>query len=175
MTTTFERANGSITAPLREEHVGLLPHIEALRSAADAVGDLSTPDLLERVNDAHRFLREHLIVHATAEDAALYPVVEKFIGGGATATMARDHVEVVRMTGELAGARDQLVARGLSAESARELRRLLYGLYAVVRLHFAKEEEVYLPLLDAGLTTEAAEAMFVGLHQAAAEAAAAAG
>lgn len=171
MTTTSERTNASITAPLREEHAMLLPHIEALRSTADAVGDLPTPELVERVDDAHRFLHDHLIVHATAEDAALYPVVEKFIGGGATATMARDHVEVVRMTRELAAARDRLAADGPSAESDRELRRLLYGLYAVVRLHFAKEEEVYLPILDAGLTTEAAEGMFAALHRAAAAAA----
>lgn len=171
MTPTLQRASAPVTAPLREEHAELLPHIEALRSTADAVGDIAVTKLVERVNDTHRFLHEHLIVHATAEDVALYPVVERFIGGGATATMARDHVEVVRMTDELAAARDQLAANGLSAEAARELRRLLYGLYAVVRLHFAKEEEVYLPILDAALTTKAAEEMFAALHQAATAAA----
>jgi len=29
---------------------------------------------------------------------------------------------------------------------------VLYGLYAIVKLHFAKEEEVYLPILDQRLT-----------------------
>jgi hypothetical protein len=47
----------------------------------------------------------------------------------------------------------------------RELQRTLYGLYAIIRLHFAKEEEVYLPLLDAGLTPAEADDMFRAMHE----------
>jgi hypothetical protein len=43
----------------------------------------------------------------------------------------------------------------------------LYGLYALVKVHFAKEEEVYLPLLDARLTTGEAHAMFEAMEAAA--------
>jgi hypothetical protein len=46
----------------------------------------------------------------------------------------------------------------------------LYGLYALVKVHFAKEEEIYLPLLDARLTAEEARQMFAALESAAAEA-----
>ena len=48
----------------------------------------------------------------------------------------------------------------------RELRRVLYGLYAVVKLHFAKEEEVYLPLLDRELTADEAQALFERMESA---------
>lgn len=44
---------------------------------------------------------------------------------------------------------------------------MLYGLYAVIRLHFAKEEEIYLPLLDANLTPDDAADMFTTMQQAA--------
>ena len=37
----------------------------------------------------------------------------------------------------------------------------------LVRLHFAKEEEVYLPVLDAGLSLEEATEMFRAMHKAA--------
>jgi len=39
-----------------------------------------------------------------------------------------------------------------------------------VKLHFAKEEEIYLPLLDAKLTAEEAHAMFEAMEAAANEA-----
>jgi hypothetical protein len=47
---------------------------------------------------------------------------------------------------------------------------VLYGLYAVVKLHFAKEEEVYLPILDARLTHEEASRMFEAMEMAAKQA-----
>lgn len=38
----------------------------------------------------------------------------------------------------------------------------------MIRLHFAKEEEeIYLPLLDTGLTAAQAEEMFTAMHGAA--------
>jgi hypothetical protein len=52
-------------------------------------------------------------------------------------------------------------------KQANDLRRVLYGLYGIVKLHFAKEEEVYLPLLDTRLTPEEAQAMFTAMETAA--------
>ncbi len=49
------------------------------------------------------------------------------------------------------------------------MRRILFGLYALVKVHFAKEEEIYLPLLDARLTEKGAAAMFEAMEQAAHE------
>jgi len=46
----------------------------------------------------------------------------------------------------------------------------LYGLYTLVKVHFAKEEEVYLPILDARLGPEAAREMFEAMEAAAHEA-----
>ena len=47
---------------------------------------------------------------------------------------------------------------------------MLYGLYALVKVHFAKEEEVYLPMLDARLAPQEAQKMFRAMEAAAAEA-----
>jgi len=83
----------------------------------------------------------------------------------ATATMSRDHVEVGRLTEELESLRWQLRAGGLTPSVARDLRRVLYGLYSLVRTHFAKEEEIYLPLLDAHLTPDEARQMFHAMEE----------
>lgn len=157
-----------VTEPLRAEHRHLLPHVEQLAAAGDAVGGAPVAELQADVEAAYEFLTEHLIPHATAEDAVLYPVVDRLVGTRgdthATDTMRRDHVEVVRLTERLGGLRDRL--RDGAGEEEDELRRVLYGLHAVVSLHFAKEEEVYLPLLDRELTAAEAQALFERMEDA---------
>jgi iron-sulfur cluster repair protein YtfE (RIC family) len=164
----------TVTQPLREEHKELLPHIESLKAAGDAVGESVTPALRNAVDEAYAFLVYHLIPHAQAEDKALYPMVQKVMGAAeATGTMSRDHVEVGRLTAELGALRAlyaQLGAGWLAPAQANALRAVLYGLYALVKVHFAKEEEVYLPLLDARLTQGEAHAMFEAMEAAAKEA-----
>ena len=157
----------TVTQPLRDEHKELIPHIEILRTVADSVGQASIESLRRGVEDVFEFLRHHLIQPAEAEDRTLYPVVGQVMGApDATATMSRDHVEVGRLTDELASLRSELSRATLSEAEAKALRRVLYGLYALVKLHFAKEEEIYLPLLDARLSAEAARQMFEAMEQA---------
>jgi iron-sulfur cluster repair protein YtfE (RIC family) len=154
----------TVTEPLRAEHAELLPRLESLRDAAPALEDHDN-EALPTVDTALAFLRDSLIPHAQAEDAVLYPVVEQVMKApGATATMSRDHVEVSRLTADLQRLRDSLHGSS-DAELRRELQRILYGLCAIIRLHFAKEEEIYLPLLDAGLAPVDADEMFRAMHE----------
>lgn len=161
----------AVTQPLRDEHRELIPHIEALLAAADAVGEAPPGAVRAAVDAAHDFLVHHLVPHAEAEERALYPVVAKLLGAPeATHTMARDHVELRELTARLGALRQQLGTGSLPAEQARALRRVLYGLYALVHVHFAKEEEVYLPILDARLAPDDAARMFAAMGHAAGEA-----
>ncbi|PWB56008.1 MAG: hypothetical protein C3F13_02805 [Anaerolineales bacterium] len=161
----------TLTQPLRDEHKELYPHIESLRQAGLAVHGNLTQASLEKIDEAYSFLTTHLLPHARAEEAALYPAVQKVMGSPhATATMSRDHVEVERLTQELAELRGTLQEGEIGAGKANELKRILYGLHTLVKVHFAKEEEVYLPLLDAGLTAEEAREMFDAMENAAGEA-----
>ena len=158
----------AVTQPLRDEHKELLPHVEVLRTVADSAGDASMQALRAGVDEAYEFLAHHLIPHAQAEEQALYPVVGRALGApGATATMSRDHVEVGRLTQELESLRSQLSDATASASEVQAVRRVLYGLYALVKVHFAKEEEVYLPLLDARLSQVEAQEMFEAMEAAA--------
>ncbi len=161
----------SLTQPLRDEHKELLPHIETLRSAGDAISETLTPSTSQRIDEAYTFLTHNLLPHAQAEEKALYPVVQKVMGAPAsTSTMSHDHMEVSRLTQELASLRSQIMGTTISNEQANALRRVLYGLYTLVKVHFTKEEEVYLPLLDKRLTPEEAQAMFSAMEAAAHEA-----
>ncbi|WP_067793955.1 hemerythrin domain-containing protein [Actinomadura formosensis] len=154
-----------VTQPLRDEHKELLPHIEELRAAGDAVGNAQWKELRTKTTAAHEFLAGHLVPHAQAEDKVLYAEIDRLLGNvPVTATMRRDHVEVVKLTDELEALNKQLT-QPPSAQAQRELRRVLYGSYTLVKLHFAKEEEVYLPLLDQRLTAEQAQQLFDRMEQ----------
>jgi iron-sulfur cluster repair protein YtfE (RIC family) len=159
---------GRITKPLHDEHRELLPHVEGLQAVADSIGVASTAALRRGIDDAYAFLTQHLIPHAQAEEQALYPVVGRVMGAPeATKTMSHDHVAVGRLTEELGVLRGVLGSEPLSEGNANALRRVLYGLYTLVKVHFAKEEEVYLPLLDVRLTPEEAQRMFEAMEAAA--------
>src|SRR5437867_3651746 len=139
-----------ITDPLREEHQRLLPHLQQLCELADAVGDAPISVLREGVERAHAFLTQHLLPHAEAEDRVLYPIVARLMGAAqATRTMSRDHLAVLRMDVELDELRTVLHSSKPNDAQLKALRRVLYSLYAVCKLHFTKEEEIYLPLLEA--------------------------
>jgi iron-sulfur cluster repair protein YtfE (RIC family) len=161
----------TLTQSLRDEHKELFPHIESLKLAGMAVHGTLSQASLNLIDEAYAFLTTHLLPHAHAEEAALYPIVQKVMGSPhGTATMSRDHVEVEALTRELALLRSQVSATEIGVKQANELKRVLYGLYTLVKVHFAKEEEVYLPLLDASLTPEDARKMFEAMEAAAGEA-----
>jgi iron-sulfur cluster repair protein YtfE (RIC family) len=158
----------TLTQPLREEHKELFPSVDRIRQVADLIGEAPVSEVQQGVEDVYDFLAYHLKPHAEAEDAALYPVVQKVLGSpDATRTMSRDHVEVGRYIEELASLKEHLNSVALTPDQVQSLRRVLYGVYALVKVHFAKEEEVYLPILDQRLTPEAAQEMFEAMEEAA--------
>lgn len=141
------------TRLLREEHRELLPHLEHILSLAHDIEPGRDEALAERVMRVYGFLQDHLLDHARVEEEVLYPVVARAVGAPeVTATMSRDHEEIGAMVEKLGAVARSVRAGVIGVSEARELRRLLYGLHAVVRLHFLKEEEVYLPWLDERLT-----------------------
>jgi hemerythrin-like domain-containing protein len=161
----------TLTQPLRDEHEELMPQIKSLLLAGDAIHEALTSADRKLIDKAYTFLTRHLIPHARAEEKALYPVVRKVMGAeGGTATMSRDHVEIEQLTQELDSLRSKVTGTKITEEQANEFRRVLYGLYAIVKVHFAKEEEVYLPLLDSRLKPEEAQAMFAAMEAAAQDA-----
>jgi iron-sulfur cluster repair protein YtfE (RIC family) len=68
---------------------------------------------------------------------------------------------------ELAALRREVHDREADTELVLALRRVLYGLYQLVTVHLAKEEQVYVPLLENGLSADEAEMLFADMHAAA--------
>jgi heavy metal translocating P-type ATPase len=131
------------------EHTTLRPDLARIRDVADHL-DVNRPaESVAAVRDVHRFLVEELDPHEQAEDHDLYPVLARVLGGNdPTATMSRAHVEISHLIRRLGRVLDDIGGEGPDADDIIELRRLLYGLHAILQLHFAQEDEGYLSLVD---------------------------
>src|SRR5690606_17118878 len=144
-----------VTEPLRAEHRELQPHLDRLDLDPARWVDRSSDAVAGEVGAISDVLRGRLIPHARAEEEVLYPAVEQAMGApGATATMVADHREVVARTDRLEASAADIVERWPDADAVADLHRQLAGLSAIIELHFRKEEEVLLPVLDRTLTTE---------------------
>lgn len=70
---------------------------ERIRVVADAL--TATPETLDRLREAHRFLTEQLMPHERAEEARPCPALGRALGRTeVTTTMSRAHLEVERLT-----------------------------------------------------------------------------
>ena len=101
-----------------------------------------------RVLSAVSFLQDTLLPHEDAEDSALYPELARPLGSAeATATMSRMHAEIQRLGRRLHIHRDAADAAGMIADDrVEDLLACLYGLHALLLLHFVQEEENFFVL-----------------------------
>ena len=105
----------TLTQPLRDEHKELFPDVDRIRQVAELIGDAPIAEIRRGVEEVYDFLANHLKPHAEAEEAALYPVVQKVLGSpDATKTMSRDHVEVGIYISELGSLRNGLTSEVLT-------------------------------------------------------------
>jgi heavy metal translocating P-type ATPase len=142
------RAN-ELARGFRDQHTALRPGIDWLRGAADGLGSLPIGEAMALVRASYGFLVGELAPHEQAEDRELYPALDRSLGGvDPTATMSRSHVEIAHLTGTVGRLLAEIADGEASEDEVRELRRTLYGLEAVLRLHFAQEDEAYFSLIE---------------------------
>jgi hypothetical protein len=91
---------------------------------------------------------ERVLPHERAEETQLYPALADAFGTvEATAPMSRAHAEIDRLIRRLDTHLGTAEAHGgVQPDQRNDLLACLYGLYAVLRLHFAQEEEDYFAL-----------------------------
>ena len=143
------------TEPFRLEHQELLEHIEHLAAAARELPTLSEDERELLRTRVLGFLRGTLIPHAHAEEEVLYPEWAGLVGfADAAIPMVHDHEAIVARIDELA---DTEIA------DVDKLQELLYGLYALISVHFRKEEDLQLPAFDAA--PEVAERVLRRMHE----------
>ena len=138
-----------LTQRFQEEHLAIRRDINRLHDVADALGSLDPEAALEEVQSVQRMLVEEVQPHEEAEEQELYPALGRFFGGSdPMATMSRAHIEITHQIRQLGQLINGIGPDGVDEVDLTELRSLLYGLCAILKLHTAQEDENYLSLAD---------------------------
>ncbi len=141
----------------RDEHREFVPWLARIRTVADRLESYAPVEAGEELQQIRWFLTERLPQHEEEEEAAVYPVVSRLMGGeDPMGTMSRAHLEIDHLSRVFVHLVDDVPAEGPAVEDLVDLRRVLYGLHAILRLHFAQEEEAYSWLASETLESEEA-------------------
>jgi hypothetical protein len=130
------------------EHDTLRDSLPLLRAAANQLATGATPQALDELRHAHTVLIQELLPHERAEEAELYPALADTFGSdAATAPMSRTHAEIERLSNRLGTHLARIGAAGqITPDQVEDLLACLYGLHAILQLHYVQEEENYFAL-----------------------------
>lgn len=159
----------SISQVAHEHHDRLMPHVDALARLAGSLGEGAPDGFAAECEAQHRFLLGQLLPHIEAIETTLYDELERLMAGRhSMGPMREEHAELRRLITSM-GRYHEAVAEGrLGTPETIGLRRALYRLHALLRVHLA-EEELYLRVLEKNLSEEAIEALAQGIDHAVAE------
>ncbi len=145
-----------------EHHEVLRGYVRRLYALAECL----CPDCLDtagcmaelaELREVERDLREVLVPHMNAVEAAVYPSLERIMGDReASAPMRLEHEEIRRLIERIGGIVDRDVA--VDRMTVLALRRLMLRLHLLLKAHL-DEEDLYLPILEDRLTPEAEAAL----------------
>ena len=134
----------ALASRLRTEHATLGPALERLRNLADEMDTLDRGQLRAALVALHDFLSGELLEHERLDEAEIYPAIaDRLQGDDPLAALSRTHQEIFQLGRTLELLVADLPQTGPDPAELPDIRRLLYGLHAVLRLHFAQEEELY--------------------------------
>jgi heavy metal translocating P-type ATPase len=134
----------ALARELSSAHGSLRPQIGELAALAARLETLPPAVAraeLQRVRDV---LEKELLPHEREEQRSAFPVIEQMLKHeDPTGPLIHTHYEIHRLTRLYSRLVDQLTPDGPGPADLRDLRRALYGLHAILSLHFAQEEELY--------------------------------
>jgi soluble P-type ATPase/iron-sulfur cluster repair protein YtfE (RIC family) len=140
-------ADAALTQRFQGEHERIRADIEELRATADSLGFTPAGEALTRVQRTYRLLVQEVGPHEQAEEQELYPALGRVLGSPeAIATMSRGHAEIAHQVRRLGQLLADIGSGPPDDADIADLRALLYGLHAILRLHTAQEDESFLSL-----------------------------
>ncbi|MEI7742587.1 MAG: heavy metal translocating P-type ATPase [Chloroflexota bacterium] len=138
-----------LSSHLRSEHRDLTPALARIRPLADRLGVMPGAEAVAELERTRVFLVDVLIPHEEEEDRTVFPLLANAVGSDdITAALHRTHTEIFHLVRFIDRLVREVPPEGPGPEDLTDLRRVLYGLDAILRLHMAQEEELYLALGD---------------------------
>ncbi|MEP7380007.1 MAG: hemerythrin domain-containing protein, partial [Chloroflexota bacterium] len=152
-----------------EHHDRIMPHVDALPELAEMIGRVPLEDFAKRFEHECQFIVGQLMPHIDAIEQALYADLERLMLGRHSMQPMRDeHEQLRRLFSSLFRYRAGVAAGELDDASAIGLRRVLYRLFSLMKVHLA-EEELYLQVIDRELSPAETDALARSIDHASAE------
>ena len=146
-----------------EHHDRLMRHLDDMTAVGDMVGHTPVADLRPHVDEVVGFLTGLLLPHMDAAEGTLYPELERMLQNRHSMTpMRREHDEIRKLVAELVRLRTRLDAGPLHTGETVALRRVIFRLYAMLKVHLA-EEQLYLGIIAQGASAVDAERLAVAM------------
>jgi hypothetical protein len=159
----------SLKAVSHEHHDRIMPHVDALAALAEMIDGPDRQQFAERFEVECAFIVDQLVPHIEAIESTLYGELERLMGGRHSMQPMRDeHEQLHRLFQALCQHRGQIAAGTFDDAEAMALRRVLYRLYTLLKVHLA-EEELYLGVIDRDLSPAEKEALARGIDHAGAQ------
>ena len=156
----------SLRTTSADHHARLQPHVDQLLVLAEMVGAVDCAAIHALFEEEYAFIVGQLVPHMKAIEGTLYEQLERLMDGRhSMAPMRQEHEAMAHLVEELG--RYRLHAEGCrwSAVEGMALRRALYRLHSILKVHLA-EEELYLGVLDQNLDDEEKDRLARGIDHA---------
>ncbi len=149
-----------------EHHELIEPHVDLLPELAEMIGRVPPEVFSARFQEECSFIVGRLVPHMEAIETSLYGRLEEVMDRRHSMAPMRQEHERLRALFESLCEYSALVADERLTEGDQVgLRRVLYRLYAMLKVHLA-EEESYLGVLDRNLSIEEKDLLAQGIDHA---------
>jgi Hemerythrin HHE cation binding domain len=156
----------SLRSTSQDHHAKLLPHVDRLLDLAEMIGRVDCAAMHGAFEEEYAFVVGQLVPHIEAIERALYPQLERLMDRRhSMAPMRQEHVVMRELIEELGRYRGHDETCSWDTVEGFALRRALYRLHSILKVHLA-EEELYLSVLDQNLTDEQKDGLARGLDHA---------
>ncbi len=160
----------SVTTAGHEHHERIITMLDGLPTLADMIDERPRPARFEeRFDSLLVFITGTLLPHMEVVETTVYPELDRLLQGHhSMVQMRREHEDMRGLIERMVTFGEAIEAEALGPAGSVGLRRVLYRLYAMLKVHIAEEEE-YLRVLERNLSDEEQAELVRGLEHAVAE------
>jgi hypothetical protein len=153
----------SLPQVVHEHHERIMTTVDTLPTLGDALMKDAPADLVPRFAETDAFFSGVLLAHLDAAERAIYPELERMMQNRHSMTpMRHEHQQVRGLVADFHKMAAQLTEPNHSLARKLSLRRVIFRLYALLKVHLV-EEELYVGIVNKGVTADVADVLAAGL------------
>ena len=154
----------SLPQAAHEHHERILAHVDRMPEMADALLTARADDAKSEVASLFAFFEGTLLPHIDAAERSVYPELERMFQNRHSMRPMRDeHDEIRRLVGEFGTLSADVREGRMSLGRSLALRRVMFRLYALLKIHLA-EEDAYLRIVERAGGSDSSEAIAAALE-----------